>query len=261
MPNRHLTFQGDAGAYPGKADVTARPGIEVLSLLQPRPGERILDFGCGNGDLTAEIAASGALAAGIDLSEESVMRAKRKYPELDIRAADARLYRTEIPYDAVFSNAALHWIPDAAAVARSVWLALREGGRFVAEFAGSGNLAALTSAMEEALEAHGYARAGRTPWYLPTIGEYAGLLERSGFRVTFAQHFDKPSPLKGAAGIRGWLDSFAEYFFYDVAPADKESIYRAIESKAKPRLERDGQWFLDTSRLRIAAVKERDPEQ
>ncbi|MBT2292532.1 methyltransferase domain-containing protein [Paenibacillus albidus] len=242
-------------SYVNKADY-AKPGTEILSMLQPGPNERILDVGCGNGDLMAEIAAAGALPTGIDLSEEMVRRARQKYPELNFQVEDICHYRTDVRFDAVFSNAALHWIKDAPAVAQSIWLALREGGRFVAEFAGSGNVAVLTSAMQQVLEEHDYAWAGRNPWYHPTIGEYASLLEQTGFRVTLAQHFDRPTPLKGNIGVWGWLDGFAGYFFRDVTSEDRATIYRAIEAKVKPHLERGGQWMIDTSRLRILAIKE-----
>ncbi|KPV56694.1 methyltransferase type 11 [Paenibacillus sp. A3] len=236
-------------------DFVAKPGGGVLTLLQPRPGERILDVGCGNGNLTAEIAAAGAIPTGIDLSEEMVRQARQKYPELNFQVENVCHYRTDVRFDAVFSNAALHWIKDAPAVVNSIWLALRDGGRFVAEFAGSGNVALLTNAMEEALETHGYTWAGRNPWYFPTIGEYSSLLEQTGFSVTLAQHFDKPTPLKGETGLRNWLDKFADYFFPDVTPADKTSIYRTIEAKVKPHVDRGGQWMADTRRLRIVAIK------
>ncbi|WP_018759672.1 class I SAM-dependent methyltransferase [Paenibacillus terrigena] len=229
----------------------------VLSMLQPQAGERILDVGSGNGDLMSKIAAAGAVPIGIDMSEGMVNRARQKYPELDFQVADASQYRTENPYDAVFSHATLHWILDAASVTRSIWLALRDGGRFVTEFAGRGNVAVLTTAIQQALESHGYAWAGRNPWYHPTIGEYASLLERTGFRVMFAHHFDKPTPLKREAGVRIWLDSFSDYFFHDVTAVDKASIYNAIEAQVKPLLYRNGQWMIDTSRLRIVAIKER----
>lgn len=231
-------------------------GEQVLSLLDPKPGERILDVGSGNGDLTAKIAATGAIPTGIDLSEAMAERANQKYPELDIQAADICRYRTDDPYDAVFSHAVLHWIKDADAAVRSIWLALKPGGRFVAEFAGSGNVAILTGAIRQALEAHGYSYAGRSPWYLPTIGQYAALLEGTGFRVLRAEHFDSASPLP--RGVREWLDSFAGYFFADVPAADRATIYRVIEETARPYLERGGIWMADTSRLRVVAVKNND---
>nr|WP_227793615.1 class I SAM-dependent methyltransferase [Paenibacillus guangzhouensis] len=231
----------------------------ILSLLHPESGERILDVGCGNGDLLAKIAAAGAVPTGIDMSEAVVQRARQKYPELDIQVADAAQYRSELPYDAVFSHATLHWIQDAERVTRSIWLALREGGRFVTEFAGRGNVAALTTAIQQALLSHGYTWEGRNPWYHPSLGEYTSLLERNGFRVLFAQHVDKPTPFKREGGIRIWLDAFNDYFFHDVSAADKSSIYDAIESQLKPYLFQDGQWHIDTSRLRIVAIKELIP--
>ncbi|WP_258166526.1 trans-aconitate 2-methyltransferase [Paenibacillus sp. PCH8] len=226
----------------------------ILSLLQPSPGERILDVGCGNGNLTAQIAAAGALPTGIDLSEEMIRQAQDQYPDLNIQVGDACHYRTDEPFDAVFSHAALHWIQDSSAVIQTIQLALKEGGRFVAEFAGSGNIATLTGAIREELHAHGYGWEARNPWYHPTIGEFASLLEHNGLRVTLAQHFDQRPHLK--PGIRKWLNSFAVYFFKDIAPAEQEVMMDAIEKKVQSRLMRDGQWFPDTSRLRVVAVKE-----
>ncbi|MCR8656477.1 class I SAM-dependent methyltransferase [Paenibacillus endoradicis] len=230
-------------------------GADAMFLLQPQKGERILDLCCGNGNLTAQIAAAGAIPTGIDLSEDMIKRAKGNYPDLNIHVADATQYRTDTHFDAVFSNAAIHWIKDAPAVASSIWLALRDGGRFVAEFAASGNIAVITNAIKQELQAHGYEWEGRNPWYFPTIGEYTSLLEQTGFRVMFAQHFDKLSPLKGDGGIRRWLDGFNDHFFHDVSSTDKASIYNAIEDRVKPQLEQDGQWLIDTSRMRIIAIK------
>ena len=193
---------------------------------------------------------------GIDLSEEMVNRARGKHPGIHFQAGDIRYLRTEGEYDAVFSHAVLHWIQDAESVVQSIRLALRTGGRFVAEFAGRGNVAVLTTAMEQELTARGYTWEGRSPWYFPSIGEYASLLELHGFRVTLAQHFDQPSPIKANTGLRKWLDSFAVHFFPDVTPADQASICEAIERRVRPQLFRDNQWMLDTSRLRIAATKE-----
>ncbi|GIP47484.1 methyltransferase type 11 [Paenibacillus sp. J53TS2] len=237
---------------------TSRPGVELLTWLHPLPGERILDLGCGNGDLTAAIAAAGAIPTGIDASEEMIHRAKQRYPELDLQVGDARHYRSDRHYDDVFSHAALHWIQDAPAVTETIRLALRKGGRLAVEFAGKGNVAALTRAIEQVMKTHGYPWEGRNPWYHPSIGEYASLLERVGFRVTFARHLDLPTPLKGEAAVRKWLDSFADYFFTGIPSSERAPLYDAIVSLAKPALYKEGQWMLDTSRLRVMAIKERE---
>lgn len=234
----------------------ANPGVELLSWLRPEPGERILDLGCGNADLTAAIAAAGAIPTGIDASAETIRQAKQRHPELDLQNKDARTYRSDSLYDAVYSHAALHWIQDAPAVAETIRLALRKGGRFVAEFAGKGNIAVLTGAIEQVLKTHGYPWEGRNPWYHPSIGEYASLLERSGFRVTFARHLDLPTPLSGEEGLRKRIDGFAESFFHGIAPSERAALYDAVVSLAKPALYKDGQWMLDISRLRIIAIKD-----
>lgn len=229
---------------------------DLISLLQPAAGERILDVGCGNGNLTAKIAAAGAIPTGIDASEEIITKAKLNYPELQLSVEDARYYRTETAYDAVFSNAVLHWIKNAPAVASSIGSALREGGRFVAEFAASGNIAIILTAIRAELEQYGYEWEGRNPWYHPTIGEYSSLLEQMGFKVIFAQHMDRKSPLKGGMGIRNWMDNFSSYLFRGVTAEHQALIYDGVEDRVRSELYKDGHWMIDISRLRIAAIKQ-----
>ncbi|WP_342572982.1 methyltransferase domain-containing protein [Paenibacillus sp. FSL R5-0749] len=254
MNNGHLSGQTNESWSGHSAPFTALQETPILTLLQPSHGERILDVGCGNGDLTAKIAAAGALTTGIDFSKETIRQAKQKYPDMNIQVANACHYRSEEPFDAVFSHAVLHWIKDAPAVVQSIYLALKTGGRFVAEFAGSGNTAILIAAVREELHARGYKWEGRNPWYHPTICEYTSLLEQNGFRVSLAQHADQFTPFK--PGARKWLDSFAEYLFSGIAPAEQDVIMEAVEKKVQPQLMRDGQWYLDRSRLRVVAMKE-----
>ena len=254
MNNGHLSGQTNESWSGHSAPFTALQETPILTLLQPSHGERILDVGCGNGDLTAKIAAAGALTTGIDFSKETIRQAKQKYPDMNIQVANACHYRSEEPFDAVFSHAVLHWIKDAPAVVQSIYLALKTGGRFVAEFAGSGNTAILIAAVREELHTRGYEWEGRNPWYHPTIDEYTNLLEQNGFRVSLAQHVDQFTPFK--PGARKWLDSFAEYLFSGIAPAEQDVIMEAVEEKVQPQLMRDGQWYLDRSRLRVVAMKE-----
>lgn len=185
-----------------------------------------------------------------------VEHAARKYPSLDLAVEDVTTFRSSREFDAVFSNAALHWIKDAGAAVESVRLALRPGGRFVAELGGRGNVAAVVAAVTEALAELGISAAERDPWYFPSLAEYAGLLERSGFRVVHAEHFDRPTPLEGGeAGLLHWLETFGEDFFRGISGEERSHVLDRVLEKARPALYRDGTWTVDYVRLRVAAVK------
>ena len=160
----------DADLYDSKIGFVSERGKEVVNLLNPQPGERILDLGCGTGELTYEIARSGAIPLGIDLSPTMIEKARRKFPDLQFAVVNAETFRTTEQFDAVFSNAALHWMKGAAAVIKSVWLALRPGGRFIAEFGGKGNVNTIMQGITGVLAEHGISAAERNPWYFPSIG-------------------------------------------------------------------------------------------
>ncbi|MBX0324158.1 methyltransferase domain-containing protein [Halomicroarcula sp. F13] len=231
-------------------------GRDLLTLLDPEPGERVLDLGCGTGHLTAALADSGAEAVGIDASAEMVRRARETYPSLDFERADARTYAPERSFDAVFSNAALHWIPgpDHDAVLSTVADALAADGRFVAEFGGHGNVRRITDALEAELAEHGHEVAH--PWYFPTIGEYAPRLEAHGFEVASARLFDRPTELDGGEdGLREWVGMFGDEFFDGVAAAERERVLDAVEDRVRDELfDADGEtWTADYRRLRVVA--------
>lgn len=235
-------------------------GGGALEWLAPTAGERILDLGCGTGDLTALIAGAGAEAMGIDLSADMVGRARQKYPHIDFQIADARSFMAPEPFHAVFSNAALHWVKDARAAARAISAALLPGGRLCAEFGGNGNAQTLISAIETALAEHGVDPLGRNPWYFPTIGEYATLLEESGLQTRRAILFERPTPLPdGESGLVHWLEMFGDDFFYDQSPRDRKKLYRKISKLASPFLRSGGGWQVDYVRLRILALKTSAP--
>lgn len=250
------TNRWNAELYDEKMNFVAHYGRGLLDWLQPVPGERILDLGCGTGDLTAELAKTGAVVDGIDVSSEMIAAARQKFPSLSFQVADAHTFRSETRYDAVFSNAALHWMKRPEEVIQSVWLALVPGGRFVAEFGGKDNCRAVVDALRTALAERGLSSDERFPWYFPSIGEYTTLLERQGFRVTLASHFDRPTRMPdGDRGLRHWLDSFADSFFTGMSAEEREQVCEQVSGLLRPTLYQDGTWLVDYKRIRIIAKK------
>lgn len=250
--------QWDASAYDSKHGFVWQMGTGVLELLSPRPGERILDLGCGTGHLTRKIAEAGAEVVGIDNSEAMIEQARKNFPELRFEIADGTDFRFDEPFDAVFSNAAIHWMRDPAAVARRTYRALKGGGRFAAEFGGKGNLKATKMALHSAAHDAGYTVSEEVAYrYYPSIGEYATLLESEGFRVTYASHFDRPTKLEGGEdGLKNWLATFADNVL-DALPADKRAeVIADTENRLRAQSYRDGTWFADYRRIRVVAVKE-----
>ncbi|MBN9519029.1 methyltransferase domain-containing protein [bacterium] len=231
-----------------------RHGAALIDLLAPRPGEVVLDLGCGTGHLAAQITEAGATVLGVDSSAEMIAEARRAYPALAFEVGDARHLTFDGRFDAVFSNAALHWVTDAGLAAAGIARALKPGGRLVAEFGGRGNVRAILTALRAAAEQVGGGVVD-PPWYFPSVGEYAALLERYGLEVTFAALFDRPTPLDGRDGLRRWVEMFGGAVLGRV-PADRRDEFLArVEDGARPHLDRDGGWVADYRRLRVVAVR------
>ncbi|RCX16233.1 trans-aconitate methyltransferase [Fontibacillus phaseoli] len=246
------------GMYDEKLGYVAEYGKGVVELLRAKPGEQILDLGCGTGDLTQEISKSGAGVLGMDLAVTMIEQARIKYPHLNFKVGNAEDFELNGSVDAVFSNAALHWMKNARGAAGSVWNALRPGGRFVAEFGGKGNVAAIVQSLETVLEQdYGIDAGPLNPWYFPSLGEYSVLLEELGFRIAYAAHFDRPTKLgEGEDGLIHWLNGFAAgSFLAGFKEAEKANVLHKVAKLAKRELFRDGEWFADYVRLRIVAVK------
>ena len=229
-------------------------GRGLVELLAPQAGEQILDAGCGTGQLTNEIAQAGAEVLGIDNSAAMIEQARKNYPALEFRQADVRELPFRNQFDAVFSNAVLHWVKEADRAAAAIAAALKPGGRFVAEFGGHGNTRAFLQSIWSAMEAMGCERM--LPWFYPTVGEYASVLERHGFEVRFATLFDRPIALEGgAAGLARWIDMFGGPFVKAAGEERKAELIRRTEEQARPKLDEDGGWKMDYRRLRVLAVK------
>jgi trans-aconitate methyltransferase len=245
----------DASAYDQGHSYVWKKAADLIELLDPRPGERVLDVGCGTGHLTAQIAGRGAVVVGMDASVEMIGRARAQHGGAGIEffVGDVTSFRVDRAFDAVFSNATLHWVPRAAEAARHIFDALRPGGRFVAEFGGSGNVQKICRAIDQGLGAVGASTFEELcAWYFPSIAEYSGVLEGAGFEVTMASLFDRPTEVEG--GMRAWVEMFGSTFL-DAIPAEKrESFFGHVERAARD-LERDGKWYADYRRLRVVAVR------
>jgi trans-aconitate methyltransferase len=245
----------DVGLYDGKHAFVWKHGASLVELLAARPGERVLDLGCGTGHLTAAIAATGAAVVGLDRSEEMLTQARSAYPALPFVLGDARDFRFDEPFDAVFSNAALHWVRPPEAAVRRIADALKPGGRFVVELGGRGNVAAILRAMATAAERLGL-RPALPDWFYPSVGEYAGLLEAAGLEVRTATLFERPTPLDGPGGLRDWVRMFGGGVLEAVPEGRREDFLGGVEDAARPELFRDGGWVADYRRLRLVAVRE-----
>ncbi len=248
-PERAQTWT--ASGYDANARFVSDYGAEVLGWLAPQPGERILDLGCGDGALSARIVQAGAQVVGVDTSEDLLRAARER--GIDARFMDGEALGFEAEFDAVFSNAALHWMRDAGAVIAGVMRALKPGGRFVAEFGGHGNVAACVTAMRAAADKFGGDSALAGPWFFPTPEAYGARLEQEGFAVERIVLAARPTPLP--TGMEGWLMTFRPAFFAQFG-ARKDEVVAYVTGLLEPVLRTpDGQWFADYMRLRVVAQR------
>ncbi len=226
----------------------------VVELLAPCAGERILDLGCGDGVLTAKLAATGCRMVGVDSSAAQVQAARAL--GLDARVMDGERLEFDAEFDAVFSNAALHWMRRPDAVIAAVWRALRPGGRFVAEMGGYGCVAKIKSALIDALARRGIDGEALNPWYFPTVDDYCARLRAAGFEVEHAALVPRPTALPGDVG--GWLETFAHSFTVSLEPPERRDFIAEVQSALQPQLgDADGRWWADYVRLRFRAAKPR----
>jgi trans-aconitate methyltransferase len=249
-----MGVQWDSALYDDRHSFVWKRGAELIDVLNPAAGERILDLGCGTGHLTALIADRGAQVTGLDSSTSMIAQARQNYPKLSFLLGDARTLDIGTPFDAVFSNAVLHWIREADAVVAAVARVLRPGGRFVLEMGGKKNIARIVSALESVLAEAGY--TPRNPWYFPSAAEYATLLERHEFEVSALWTFERWDRLEHPErGLREWIEMFGGPWFEAVPVADRPRLIANLESRLRPSLWCDGAWWADYHRLRVIAVR------
>ena len=243
--------------YEAKHAFVWKAADSLLELLDARPGERILDLGCGTGHLTEQIAAAGASVVGLDHSQTMLDQARATFPQLRFEQGDARDFSFDQPFDAVFSNATLHWVKPPGKAADCIAKALRPGGRFVAEFGGRGNVRTIESAIHTVSDHRGQPLT-ESLWYYPSIAEYAAVLEQAGLEVTFATLFDRPTPLTGVDGLQDWIRMFCGGVLGSLSPQQQEDFLSEVEDLTRAALFRDDCWIADYRRLRVIAVRGRD---
>ncbi|HEX2228215.1 MAG TPA: class I SAM-dependent methyltransferase [Candidatus Binatia bacterium] len=239
-------------SYAESARFVSDLGAPLLEMLDAKPGDSVLDLGCGDGALTEKIAAVGCFVIGMD-SSLSQARATQKRG-LNAVVADGQCFFFKRTFDAVFSNAALHWMKEAENVLVSVAQCLKPAGRFVGEFGGEGNVAIIRAALHEALRRRGIDPWKVDPWYYPAPDEYAALLARRGFVVSYIELLPRPTRLPG--DIVAWLDIFAQPFTKAVTDTERGTLIREVCDVLEPRLQNpDGTWCADYVRLRFKAIK------
>lgn len=255
----------DARGYDDRFSFVTSYGGAVLDLLAARPGERVLDLGCGTGHHAAELAAAGTAVVGLDADATMLEVARAEHPEVtfiggDAQALDVRQLQAAAggPYDAVFSNAALHWLPRQDAVVAGVRAVLRPGGRFVAEMGGAGNVAAVTEAIRTARRAVGLDPDVPAPWTFPSPGEQATRLEAHGFTVELMQHFRRPTPLATGDTPAAWAAMMGAGLVAGVPDDRRADFDRALDRRAAElgldrRPDDEPGWWADYARLRFVA--------
>jgi trans-aconitate methyltransferase len=242
----------DSSLYEDRHSFVWKKAGALLDLLDPKPGESVLDLGCGTGHLTKEIADRGAETIGLDASASMIAQARQNYPKLKFALGNATSFEFDKRFHAVFSNAVLHWIPEADRVIDCVARALQPGGRFVLEMGGKGNVARIVAALDHVLRGSGY--SPKNPWFYPSAAEYSTLLEARGFEVEALWTIERWTKLDHPErGLREWLEMFAGPWFEGIEAQTRDELVGHIEAYLRPAMWRDGHWWADYRRLRIVA--------
>ena len=251
MNKREETNSWNANKYNKHADFVSALGMPVLELLNPQEGEHILDLGCGDGTLAIELEKSGAKVVAVDLSKEMVAKSREKGLDAYVMSATELPYREE--FDAVFSNAVLHWVQDSKLAIEKIHKSLKKDGRFVAEFGGEGNIYHIQLAMKEVFSKHKEYGEFDNPWIFLSPVEYKEMLEKCGFEVEYIELIPRPTPIDD---IANWLDIFANGIASNLTEIQRVKFKKEVRDILEGKLHTvENGWVADYVRLRVRAVK------
>ncbi|MGN6617128.1 MAG: class I SAM-dependent methyltransferase [Ilyomonas sp.] len=245
----------NATLYDNKHSFVAKYGEDVIGWLAPQEGERILDVGCGTGILTEKLAESGAKVTGIDASAEMIAKAKEAYPNIRFFVKDATNFSFDEPFDAVFSNATLHWINEQEKALQCIHNCLKPGGRFVFEMGGKHNIESIHDAVRKVLTEEGFEEKAKVQSnFFPSVAEQSALLEKIGFTIRSIANFERPTKFEGEDGMRNWIVQFCGFFFKNVPEEQKGKMINKAVEYLRPTNYKDGIWYGDYVRLRVSCL-------
>ena len=241
----------NANRYNRHASFVSELALPVVELLNPKVDEKILDLGCGEGTLALEIEKYGAEVTCVDLSEDMIEKAQAKGLNAKVMSATAMPFKEE--FDAVFSNATLHWVKESALAVENIYRALKQGGRFVAEFGGEGNIYHIENAMREVFSRHSEYGSFDDVWFFPSTKEYQAILEKQGFEVTYIECIPRPTPIDD---IAHWLAVFSNGMTEHLNSDEQENFRDEVREilKSKIYTAEEG-WVADYVRIRVEAFK------
>lgn len=249
-----MSYKWNAELYDSSHGFVPRYGQSVADILKAGSDEEILDIGCGTGYLTDYISQQAKSVTGLDSSADMIEKAEKKYPSIDFRRGDIRSFNLERQFDAVFSNAVLHWVPEAGTAAVNIRRHMKPDARFVADLGGRGCVKSILQALNDSFgdiphpDAFSY-------FYYPSVGEYSAVLEDTGFEVVYAALFDRPTPLEGGEqGLTNFIKMFLQWMFAETDDKTANEVIAAAEAELRPLIFRDGSWIADYRRLQIIAV-------
>lgn len=246
----------DAELYDSNHSFVSSYGSNLIDLLKPESNEKILDIGCGTGDLTNQIYKQCPNIVGIDKSYQMINQASKKYPHIPFLVKDITNFNSSQLFDAVFTNATMHWIKQPEKALENIYKQLKSGGRLVAEFGGKQNVQIITNEVICQLREQNISYDNdQFPWYFPSMGEYISLMEEKGFTVKFAEYFDRPTPLVGEKGLSNWINMFSNNMFGNLKEDTKRIIIKNTENNLRPILHGGDQWIADYKRIRVIGIK------